>query len=362
MIRETNNSQKYSPMQVLHLALLSIAAVLVAGLLLEGASRWLLDDGMNFDVEMWKYARDIKRVSANPEIGHEHRPGTSGFYMGAPVQINSAGLRDREFDTTRTTMGVTRTLMLGDSVTFGWGVKVDDTPSKLLETFLNEQDGRQRNEVINTGVGNYNTAMEVAYFFEKGRFFNPDVVVLNYFINDAEPRPQRHRALLREYSYAYIIFSSAIDKLSRQYFGKADWKMYYESLYKGGAPGWNDAQAAIRRLAAYCQENHIKLLVANYPELHQLRDYPFSEVTEAVAAAAKRNGVNFLDLLPSIDDLDPESLWVSPTDAHPNRTANVRFAQAIGEKLRRDFPEIYEGTVTSTFNRYRTSDVTLVSP
>ena len=112
MIRETNDPQKYSPMQVLHLALLTIAAGLVAVLLLEGASRSLLDDGMHFDVEMWKYARDIKRVSANPEIGHEHRPGTSGFYMGVPVQINSAGLRDREFETTRRSKGVVRTLML----------------------------------------------------------------------------------------------------------------------------------------------------------------------------------------------------------------------------------------------------------
>ncbi len=216
MIRHTNDPEKYSPNRPLFMALLSIAAGLVAGgLLLEGTSRWLLDDGMHFDVEMWKYARDIKRVSANPQIGHEHQPGTGGFYMGVPVQINSVGLRDREFDITRKSKGVVRTLMLGDSLTFGWGVKVDDTPSKLLEAFLNDQNGGPQNEVINTGVGNYIRPWRWLISSTEGRLFKPDVVVLNYFINDAEPQPHRRQAVLSEYSYAYVIFSSAIDKISR---------------------------------------------------------------------------------------------------------------------------------------------------
>ena len=146
---------------------------------------------------------------------------------------------------------------------------------------------------------------------------------------------------MSEYSYAYVILSAAIDKISRQYFGKADWKTYYQDLYKSGAPGWIAAQAAIHRLAAYCRENHIKLLVVNYPELHQLRDYPFQEVTEAVETTATANGANFLDLLPTVADLEPSDFWVSPADAHPNATANARFAGAIQQKLKRDFPDTY---------------------
>lgn len=330
-------------------ALLSIAvSVVVGGLLIEGAARWVLDDGMDFDVEMWKYARDIKRVSGNPEIGHEHQPGTGGVYMGVPVQINAIGLRDREINATTKPDGVVRTVMLGDSLTFGWGVKAEDTPSKLVENLLNDPPGAGRVEVINTGVGNYNTAMEVAYFLDHGWKLKPDVVVLNYFINDAEPTPKRRRAVWSEYSYAYVFLASAIDKLSREYFGKADWKTYYRDLYKKEAPGWNAAQDAIRHLATYARENDIQLLVVNYPELHQLRDYPFPQVTAEVAAAAKENNVEFLDLLPTVADLEPTSLWVSPTDAHPNRIANERFAQAIAEKLARDFPEVYTAPTSLT--------------
>src|SRR5690606_13113118 len=124
------------------------------------------------------------------------------------------------------------------------------------------------------------------YFLDRGHQLTPDVVVLNYFINDAEPSPKRQTAPWREYSYAYVFLASAIDKLSRQYFGKADWKTYYRDLYHDGAPGWVVAQDAIARLATYCREHGIKLLIANYPELHQLRDYPFPEVTAGVAAVA----------------------------------------------------------------------------
>jgi len=322
-------------------ALLPLAASVIVGcLLIEGAARWVLDDGMDFDVEMWKYAREIKRISANPEIGHEHRPGTSGVFMGVPVQINALGLRDRDFPIEKPVDQV-RTLMLGDSLTFGWGVRQEDTPAKLLETRLNGTQPAPRDEVINSGVGNYNTTMEIAYFLDRGRQLKPDVVVLNYFINDAEPAPKRRTALWREYSYAYVFFASAIDNLSRQYFGRADWQAYYRGLYRDGEPGWAAAQDAIGRLAAYCRENDIKLLIVNYPELHQLQDYPFAQVTAGVAAVAEANNVPFLDLLPSIADLEPATLWVSPTDAHPNRTANERYARSIAEKLWQEFPEFY---------------------
>lgn len=320
-------------------AFLTTALGLCAGALaIEAAARWLLDDGMHFDLEMWKYARDLKQVSANPDIGHEHRPGASGVYMGVPVSVNSIGLRDREI-AEAPAAGVTRIMMLGDSVTFGWGVRIEDTPAKLLETALNSQGrGAGRYEVINTGVGNYNTVMETEYFLNGGYRLKPDVVVLNYFINDAEPVPKRKRSFMTEYSYAAVMLASAFDKIGRVYLGEPDWKTYYSDLYKPDAQGWIAAQSAIGRLAEYCRENNIRLLVANYPELHELKPYPFSQVTAAVQRTASRHDVQFVDLHPAVAELEPTSLWVSPTDAHPNRIANIRYAEAIRRALSYEKP------------------------
>ena len=321
-------------------ALILVAvSIVVAGLLAEAMARYVLDDGMNFDLEMWKYARDIKRVSDNPEIAHEHIPGTSGTYMGVPVAINSVGLRDREYPPQKPP-GMTRILMLGDSVTFGWGVRIEETPSKLLEDLLNSGLASPRYEVINSGVGNYNTAMEVAYFLDRGQALKPDIVVLNYFINDAEPTPARKNSSLFEHSYAAVMALGAFDSLARTYFGRADWKTYYRDLYRDDAPAWVKTKDAVAHLAAYCRENNIRLLIAVYPELHVLKDYPFGDVTRAIKNAAGE-GVGFVDLLPAVADKEPQSLWVSPTDAHPNIIANREYARVTAAKLKELFPDFF---------------------
>ena len=324
---------------ILAAALLLVASLVLAAGLAEVTSR-VFDSGMNFDLEMWKYARAIKRVSSNSEIAHEHTPGTSGTFMGVPVSINSMGLRDQEYPLEKPP-GHVRVLMLGNSLTFGWGVKIEDTPSKLLETMLNRNGGDKRYEVINAGVGNYNTRMEVAYFLERGHLLGPDVVVLNYFINDAEPTPRRRSNTFGEFSYATVLLSSAIDTLARSYFGRADWKAYYQSLYDPGSADWAATKEAIKKLIAYCQKSGIKIMIANYPELHELASYPFSSISATIFQISTEDGVPFVDLLPSVSDKQPKSLWVSANDAHPNARANIEYAKTLRRELSARFPDLF---------------------
>jgi hypothetical protein len=164
--------------------------------------------------------------------------------------------------------------------------------------------------------------------------------VLNYFINDAEPTPQRHNSSILEHSYLAVFAMGRIDALMRTYFGKEDWRDYYAGLYRPDAPGWQAALKSMDALIEYAQANDIRLLIANYPELHQLDPYPFEKVTAAVEEEATSHDVAFVDLLPSVATLVPETLWVSPEDAHPNRVASDHFAAAIAEALRTQFPDL----------------------
>jgi lysophospholipase L1-like esterase len=318
-------------------ALLISVAIFFAAI--EVLTRAVLDDGMNFDLEMWKYARQVKRVSPIAGVGHDHQPNTSARLMGVDVTINSFGLRDREYPIEKPD-GVVRVLMLGDSVTFGWGVEAEDTVAKKLERKLNAESSGPRFEVINAGVGNYNTVMEVLSFVERDAALKPDVVILNYFINDAEPVPTRHDIGLLEYSYAAVYFMGRLDILRREYFGKEDWRTYYADLYGPNSEGWNQARIALDRLAKFCRASNIKLMIVNYPELHQLDPYPFPQVTASVEGLANQSDVPFLDLLSSVDGVEPSSLWVSPTDAHPNRNATERFAEAMNAALLQLFPSL----------------------
>ena len=142
---------------------------------------------MHYHLEMWKYAINLKQISKNPEIGHQHLPNKKIKLMGVDVETNNFGLRDDWIDK-YPQEDVIRILMLGDSVTFGWGVESDKTISKRLENSLSLKLNRKV-EVINAGVGNYNTSMQVEWFETVGLLFNPDIVLLNFFINDAEPTP-----------------------------------------------------------------------------------------------------------------------------------------------------------------------------
>src|SRR5262245_28639267 len=205
---------------------------------------------MQFDLEMWKYARDIKQLAADPLIGHEHAPNRQARLMGVDFRTNSQGLRDREFSFDRVP-GKLRIVMLGDSLTVGWGVRLEETFSKRIEQMY--ADVGIDAEVINLGVGNYNTVQEVQAFLTTGHRYQPDVIVLNYFVNDAElASPVGAPSALMRSCYACVFVAGRIDALMRQFFGRLDWTQYYLSLYGGGAaPGWLDAKAAIGRLAAF---------------------------------------------------------------------------------------------------------------
>ena len=131
----------------------------------------------------------------------------------------------------------------------------ESTFSKRIER-LYEAAGTKA-EVVNLGVGNWNTVQEVQHFLTKDYQYRPDIVVLNYFVNDAEPTPERRRppSLLLQYCYSCVFLKGRLDTVLRQLTERQDWADYYLGLYDGGkSKGWLDAKAAIKRLADYCRQ------------------------------------------------------------------------------------------------------------
>lgn len=318
---------------------LTAACLLVYLGLVEVVVRTVIDDGMQYDLEMWKYAKQIKRISENPEIGHEHRPGRAARLMGVEVSTNSGGQRDREFAQPKPE-GTTRIVMLGDSLTFGWGVAQESTVSKRLEALLGDEASETRYEVVNAGVGNYNAAMSSHWMRARGMALEPDLVVFNYSFNDAEVTPRRAGGGLAEWSYAWIYFAGRFGEVARRVVGGQDWQAYYDGLYADDAPGWRDAQEQIRLLAQFCEQQGLPLVLVNYPELHQLDPYPLASVSERVRALADSLGLPYLDLLDSVRGEAPETLWVTPGDPHPNARADELMAGAILGFLRETGPQL----------------------
>ena len=97
----------------------------------EVATRTLDPLGISHFEEASKYHLDKVPDSA---LVYKHAPGLTRIYQGVEVSINELGLRDR--DLTKKHEGELRLLLLGDSVTFGWGVPVEQTFSRQLEAIL----------------------------------------------------------------------------------------------------------------------------------------------------------------------------------------------------------------------------------
>lgn len=302
-----------------------VCALALGALGLELALRIAYRHSLDFSMEMWKYAVALKRPVADPDLGFVHAPNTSAFLMGADMRISSQGLRDREYSLEKPA-GVYRILMLGDSTTLGWGVKVEDTAAKVLERELGPGF-----EVINSGVGNYGTVQEVAYYKTRGRLFHPDLVILQYFINDPEPVPARREGWLLDHSYLLAFSVSRWDGLLRVLGKRPDWRQYYASLYDEKNEGYQRARGALAELARSVRWDGARLVVAILPELRVIEgDYPFERETRLIKDALAAEGVPVIDLIEGLRGHGPErELWVTRLDPHPNAKANALIAKQL---------------------------------
>lgn len=124
----------------------------------------------------------LVQPSYHGELVFELKPRLDGYFKGGTLRTNSWGFRGPELELEKRP-GTRRIVGLGDSFMFGWGVNQDETYLVLLEEALNARGG-PRFEVLNLAVPGYNTTMEVEAFATKGVAFEPDLVLIHFFLND----------------------------------------------------------------------------------------------------------------------------------------------------------------------------------
>jgi lysophospholipase L1-like esterase len=315
----------------------NVALVLIALLLCllsaEVAVRVIFHCVPNYDFEMWRYAAELKQPLPTAALPFHHWANRGGRYYGVDIKTNSLGMRDREVAAARTP-GSRRVVILGDSYALGWGVPQEETFSRLLEQLLNKE--KPGADVINLGTGNYNSAMEVELFKQKGLALNPDLVVLMYYINDVEPTPGLGRVSywLQKHFYLLGFMRTKVHQLVMMGEG-SDWlESYYRKIYGTGNPGLQQNRQALQELAALCRSKNTRLLMVNIPDLRRLESYPFTFATDFIRSIAEENRVPFLDLLPLFGKHPGKSLWVSDDDSHTNGRANGLASQAIFDRIR----------------------------
>ena len=284
------------------------------------------------DVEMWNYAREVKLASTLPGVVEEHRPNANAWLMGTRVETDEHGFRLPD-PATRAERhpGDRRVAVVGDSLTFGWGVPEGETYSDQLERLLNRicpARGGRRATVENAGIGNCNTSMELARYRVQVRPLHPEWTIVGFFINDAEPDavPSTNPLVWRS------AFAALIAARLRQGSDTAlrDYRAYYRGLYAESQPGYQRMKQAIHDWGALLREDHVAATFILLPELHEPRQQgPFADLYARVGTLAREAGFEVVDPSGAFPPGRGESYWVHPLDAHPNARAQALFAEAL---------------------------------
>lgn len=305
------------------IVLFAVSVVIALGIG-EAALRFKNADMRNYDIEMWRYALELKKRSDDPLLGHDHQRSKQAILQSVEIRTNELGLRGGP--TPPPAPGQRRILFLGSSVTLGWGVPEKET----MEARIEDKFKAQGDDVVvmNAGIGNYNAERYVQRFLTELTATQPTDIVVHYFVRDAEKLDAGGGNWLLRNSQLAVTLWIAASRL----FGETGEKSlvdHYKAVYEPSQPGYQAMVAALKRLKDYADSKGIRVYLAMTPDVHDLVDYKFDFIHDRVKGIAAQDGFRYVDLLPAMRNLKPEELWSMPGDPHPNGLGHKLMADAL---------------------------------
>lgn len=258
---------------------------------------------------------------------------------------NSAGFRDVDHAVEKP-VGIKRIVVVGDSVTEGYGVEEKSVFSRRIQSHLGDQF-----EVITIAAGGLNTPQEVHLFEQEGLRYKPDMVILNFVLNDCDfyttlrgaerynadkdsriglfnlPISPALKRLLKSSAFIYFV-KEHVEDLKGRIMGVE------ETDYFTGIWSQNENRGKVvngfGRLAVLQREYDFDVLVIIWPLITDYGNYGFESIHRWVQEQAKERGLSAVDLLPSFSGLRYRDLQVTAEDnVHPNALGHKIAAEAF---------------------------------
>ena len=300
-----------------------LLSTLFAVALCEGVVR--LADPAGISYYKWSKEYNHDRI-ADDELVFRHRPDFSGTYDGIEYAFNEIGLRDAAIGPKAP--GELRILVLGDSVTMGWGVAEEDTFCHQLEGALRKRLEREV-RVINSGVGGYNTAQELAFFRRHGLALQPDLVLLLYVRNDVEVNVLSLKDRIENPSPPHVM----MDVLGKSWVYRLVYHFKTYGQASNGnirldreAEGWKASMRSVAAVADGCARNGV-------PFAAFLWRYGPGPVTDALwsdlSDMSEERGFLLADTGPWFQGCDARALRLSVVDSHPKPEGHAILARGI---------------------------------
>ena len=301
---------------------------------------------------------------------------------------NSMGFRGPEFDVKKTP-GVTRMMVLGDSMTYGIGVEYEETFCARLDAM------DPKLQVIDTGVPGYHGGHELLLEQEWIGKLQPDVVMVAYFWNDLwgawshghperrgfahfelengklvfippdpatphnrqfdrlwhkyEQRKQRYHSFFTADSYLYRFLSDRFKVLG---YAIRDWRGELTQVESGGEldpkeeeKAWQLSYALLRKQREVAEAHGAKFVILVVPDQVQVEPdvkvlaIPpvLWHIQDHVDRFAKAEGIPVIDPLETMREIykrdgEPQYFRI---DRHWNRVGHQHMADVLDVELRR---------------------------
>ena len=386
---ETDSGQRGAVLHWLGLGAISLFAALV---LLEGGARLLLPApervtvraAPDLDTRLARENKDPKSISYRGAVNALFIKTPTGRRLRASTEVtienhylshraivlrtNALGFRGPELGP----RSRPRVLFLGDSITMAHYLPEEETFVRLVGRG-SERDGGAALETVNAGVGGVGLENELALLRETGLRAEPDVVVLEVYLNDVQPSPGVEIVRLLsfiDWSVAARHVANALPRLfahdEREIGGveMARWlaeirrrapassgdpardpgafNALVQENFKDWGSAWSDSvwdrlDAVLAEFKRLADERHVRLRVVAFPVEPQVNaafvsDWP----QQRLATTAERLGIPMLDLLPALRAARArggEPLFYDV--CHHTPAGSVVVADAILEFLRR---------------------------
>ena len=185
-----------SPTRILHFVKKLIKATLVNGLLftITLVITLLLAEGVFYGLNTF-YPVEKTEIATFDSIPNQERldffqyhsvygyagiPNVDKTFHGKTITHNAKGLRGKEYSYEKPE-NTQRIAFIGDSQTWGWAVKNDETIPEFTQLVLSEINRDQPVEVLNFGATGYGVDQSYLRLISEGLHYQPDTVVLTYF-------------------------------------------------------------------------------------------------------------------------------------------------------------------------------------
>ncbi len=277
----------------------------------------------------------------------------NAFYWHGALHIHDVnGFRRLNQPFAEKESGKLRVMVVGDSLTYGYGIPEEWTYSRLLEKALQES---QEAEVINLGRSGYQSTDIRNVMKTFAPKVAPDLIVYAVCLNDFLPSGQGEYAggsfPLPDAWKNYFLDRTKLAKLLSDSYHSLllalDIKQdFYDDILSQDTAYKERFAADVKAMNRFAMENGLPPVVGIV--FHQFfgvdeRAWLLIDEAEASLAAA---GFDLISIKPWRQELDGKDFPVSRWEGHPNELAHSLIAEALYERLlERGYAEGYEGGI-----------------